>query len=73
MQDRKYHTTPEGLSLPKAERETTYLIEADDGTLVRVPESRLEAWKAADHNAPLNKAEQRLKDRILQEIYGSRK
>lgn len=73
MQDRKHGTMPQGLSLPMPEKGSVYLSEADDGTLVRVPESRLEAWKAADHNAPLNKAEQRLKDRILQEIYGSRK
>lgn len=71
MEDKKYRTMPEGLSLPKPEKEPTYLMETDDGELVRVPESKLEAWEAADHNAPLNKAEQRLKDRIMQEIYGS--
>ena len=71
MQDRKHGTTPQGLSLPAPGKESVYLSEAGDGMLVRVPESRADAWAAADHSAPLNKAEQRLKDRILQEIYGS--
>lgn len=73
MEDKKYRTMPEGLSLPKPEKEPVYLMETDDGTMVRVPESKLEAWEAADHSAPLTKAERRLKDRIVQEIYGSRR
>ena len=71
MQDKKHGTMPRGLSLPTLEKEAAYLSEADDGMLVRVPESKADAWAAADHSAPLNKAEQRLKDRILQEIYSS--
>jgi hypothetical protein len=54
----------------------TYLIEDGDGFLMRVPEDRLEAWKAAQRergDAPLSRSEQRLKDRILREIYGQKR
>ena len=53
-----------------AEREDSYLIETEDGFLVRVPESRLESWQGADHAAPLSKAEMQLRDRIVEAIYG---
>ena len=57
----------------KQQGKTRYLMETDDGFLVSVPEDKVESWQRADHNAPLNKAEQRLKDRILDELYGSKK
>lgn len=55
--------------------ETRYQMETEDGFLVSVPESKLESWLEAQAESPrpLNKAEQRLRDRIVQEIYGSRK
>ena len=51
------------------------LVETEDGTLISVPEDKLGDWEAAQKSdpRPLNKAEQRLRDRIVQEIYGSRK
>ena len=49
------------------------LIETEDGSLVRVPEDKLEAWGEADHKAPLSKAEQQFKDRILRELYSSKR
>ena len=53
-------------------RETAYLMETSDGFLVRVPESKLEAWKQAqkEAEAPLTPPEQRVKDKILSMIYG---
>lgn len=53
-------------------RETVYLMETKDGYLVRVPESKLEAWRRAQQepSRPLNKAERQLVDRIVESIYG---
>lgn len=53
-------------------RETVYLMEDRDGFLVRVPESRLEAWERAQQepSRPLNRAERQLVDRIVESIYG---
>ena len=47
-------------------------METSDGFLVRVPESRLEAWEQAqkEAEAPLTPSEQRVKDKILSMIYG---
>ena len=59
----------------KSSKKTSYLMEDRDGSLVDVPESRLEQWQAGQkrQTRPLSKAEQQLKDRIVQEIFGSRK
>lgn len=55
--------------------ETRYQMETEDGWMVSVPEDKLDDWEKAQAESPrpLNKAEQRLRDRIVQEIYGSRK
>lgn len=53
-------------------QEDVYLMETKDGMLVSVPESRLEAWEAAQKagkRLPDNFA-QRLKDALRAEIYG---
>ena len=77
----------QGLQLPNlpeeapAQEETVYYLEAANGMLVRVPESRLEAWIAEQDRLRQNKAqtpeltesEKLLRDRILQEIFGSKK
>lgn len=51
------------------------LVETEDGTLISVPADKLDDWAKAQVEGPrpLNKAEQRLRDRIVQEIYGSKK
>lgn len=64
--------------MANSSKQTVYLMEAQDGTLVRVPEDRLEQWQAAQASAQkgtpqLSKAEQRLKDRLMREIYGSQR
>lgn len=51
----------------------SYLIETEDGFLVRVPEDKRQAWERADHKAPLTPAEQQLKKRLLESIYGLRR
>ena len=53
-------------------KETVYLMETSDGFLVRVPESKLEAWEKAqkEAEAPLTPSEQRVKDKILSMLYG---
>ena len=53
------------------QKETTYLMEAENGLLVSVPESRMEDWKEAQGKRPTEKCVQRLKDMLLSEIYGS--
>lgn len=50
-----------------------YLVEARDGTLVQVPEEKLNEWCEAQRSAAdgqLNKGEEQLLDRLLQMIYG---
>lgn len=54
--------------------ETVYCMEAANGMAVRVPESKLEAWQAAQEvkgSSPTVQQRQLLKDRMLQDIYGS--
>lgn len=72
----------EGLSLPRPEGgapeargKRTYLAETEDGFLARVPEDKLGSWQEeqAGPAAPLNRAEQQLKDKIMQRIYGGRR
>ena len=61
---------------PKPTHEPVYLMEAANGMLVNVPESRLEAWEAEQdklrkgENLELTKAERESINRILDAIYG---
>ena len=51
----------------------TYLVETEDGYMVRVPADRLESWQKAqkEHgNDPLTPFEERLVERLLQRVYG---
>lgn len=72
----------QGLQLPSLQENSTsqaepvFLMEAPNGMLVRVPQSKLESWQAAQNSAAapgLTAAEQRLRDRIMQDLYGSKK
>ena len=72
----------QGLQLPSLQENSTsqaepvFLMEAQNGMLVRVPQSKLESWQAAQNSATtptLTAAEQRLRDRIMQDLYGSKK
>ena len=57
-------------------QEKVYLMEARNGLLVRVPESRLEAWQAAQEQGSdpaFEDTKRRLADKIVQKIYGSRR
>ena len=58
--------------LPTAQGQTRYTMETEDGTLVWVPEDKLEAWKKADHEAPLNRAEQQVLDKMLERTFRKR-
>lgn len=62
-----------GSSQAQNSRGSSYLMETADGFSVRVPADRVESWQKADHNAPLTRSEQLLKERILDELYGSKK
>ena len=56
-----------------SQQEPVYLMEARNGMLVRVPQSKLEDWKREQSSREaqqLTKEEQLLRDRILQDIYG---
>lgn len=57
------------------QQEEIYLMEDRDGFMVRVPASKLESWKKAQQEPPrpLNKAEQQVRDMILQRIFGGKK
>lgn len=59
---------------PAKQKETVYLMEDKDGFLVRVPESKLDAWcKAqAEPPRPLNKAEQQVIDKAVSMLYGDK-
>lgn len=59
----------------KRSKEAVYLLEDGDGFMVRVPASKLEAWKKqqSEPPAPLNAAERRVADKIMERIYGKRK
>ena len=62
-----------GSSSPEGSSGTTYLIEMEDGYLVRVPEDRLESWEKAQRehgNDPLTPEEQQLVERLWQRVYG---
>lgn len=57
------------------QQEETYLMEDKDGFIVRVPASKLESWKKAQQepSRPLNKAEQQVRDLLVQRIFGDKK
>lgn len=52
---------------------TTYLVEASNGQMVRVPEEKMESWQQAQKergSEPLSSSERQLRDSVLQMIYG---
>ena len=59
------------------QRPERYLMDAANGRPVWVPADRMEQWEAAQKRGELSpglrKYKQQIKDRILQEIYGSKK
>lgn len=57
----------------RSQRDGSYLMEMEDGFLVRVPEEKLEAWQRADHKAPLTPAEERAIEAILDSLYGPKR
>ena len=73
----------QGLQLPSLQENSTsqtepvFLMEAQNGMLVRVPQSKLESWQAAQEagvpDEPLSQAEQRLIDSLVQRAFGSKK
>ena len=55
-------------------QETVYQAETPDGFQVSVPESRLEAWAAAqERGGRLNRSERQVRDRIVSMLYKSRR
>ena len=51
-------------------RENRVCVTTDSGNTIWIPESRLEAWEKADHDAPLTDKEQELLNKIKLRIYG---
>ena len=51
-------------------RENRVCVTTDSGNTIWIPESRLEAWEKADHDAPLTDKEQELLNKIKSRIYG---
>lgn len=81
MQDCEDSTTVEPIEESLAEQvpdtpEEAYYMEAANGMIVRVPASRLEAWQAEQdkirrgEKPELTEAERRMKEAILDKIYG---
>ena len=59
-----------------AQQEPVYLMESADGWLTRVPESKLEAWEAAQQGRGHQLSEETkalLREQIVSEIFGSRR
>lgn len=57
-------------------RGETYLMEDEDGFLISVPAEKLSAREQAQNergSAPLSKAEQQLRDRIVQMVFGPKR
>lgn len=57
-----------------ARQETVYEMEAEDGSMVRVPESKVEDWSKAQARGrrQLTNSEKRLRDKIVSELLGRR-
>ena len=61
------------------QQEQVYYLEAANGLTVRVPESKLEAWQAEQERqrrgegSPQSSTESRIKEMLLERVYGSRK
>ena len=58
---------------PESAEPETYLMQAADGTLVRVPAERLEAWQSAQESSgkePLSKEEGRMLAAVMEMLYG---
>lgn len=51
-------------------RENRVCVTTDSGNTIWIPESRLEAWEKADHDAPPTEKEQELLHKITSRIYG---
>lgn len=50
--------------------ENRVCVTTDSGNTIWIPESRLEAWEKADHDAPLTEKEQEILHKIKARIYG---
>ena len=70
------YRVPEKYLYPKGDEtikgDTHYYIETPDGMTVRVPADNLDSWAAADHDAPLTPAEERLVKALSDSIYGQK-
>ena len=66
-----------GHSSAEKPKEPVYYMESANGMLVRVPQSKLEAWQAEQdrqrncENLELTEQERKLKEDILERIYGT--
>ena len=64
----------QGLHLPSEPQGKTYLMEAEDGTLVSVPEDRLDNWIEMQGQEEVSQeqieAEGRVLERVMEMLYG---
>lgn len=59
--------------MERSRQDKRYLMEDEDGFLISVPEDKLDSREQARREragAPLSKAEQQLRDRIVQMVFG---
>ena len=63
----------QGLHLPSTPRGKEYLMEADNGMLVNVPEEKLEDWvqmQGEEATQELTQEEEGILERVLEMLYG---
>ena len=54
------------------QKERRVCVETEDGMTVWIPESKLEAWEKADHNAPLSEEQKEMVSKIMKKLLGGR-
>ena len=54
------------------QNERRVCVETEDGMTVWIPESKMEAWEKADHNAPLSDEQKEMVSKIMKKLLGGR-
>ena len=52
------------------QKENRVCVETKDGRTLWIPESKLESWEKADHNAPLSEEQKEMVSKIMKKLLG---
>ena len=52
------------------QKERRVCVETEDGMTVWIPESKMEDWENADHNAPLSEEQKEMVSKIMKKLLG---